>query len=80
MWPRPSLAVVEHHEASLDGAFGILVSLDLLASTAAMPVNWFTMPAVSITKPRAIGYLLHFEIAMAGFGTGESGVIELYLC
>jgi len=58
----------------------MLVSLDLLTSTAAIPVNCFTMPGLSLTKPRAIGYLLHFEIATAGFGTGESGVVELYLC
>lgn len=38
------------------------------------------MPEVLITKPRAISYLAHFEIATAGFVTGEPGVIELYLC
>jgi len=65
MWSCPSLATrtdrVGHHEVSLDRAFGMLVSLDLLTSTAAIPVNCFTMPGLSLTKPRAIGDLQHFK-------------------
>ena len=67
-------------------AVRILVSLNLFTlvnnqtSTASIHANWFAMPGVLITKPGVISYLMHFEIAMAGFGTGEPAVIEMYLC
>lgn len=37
------------------------------------------MPAVLITKPRVISHFVHFEIAPAGFGTGEPGVTPMCL-